>query len=151
VTGAAIFAAVALIIGGFMLWRRPISYGSCVLFLLLMLSVAGLAMSSLGLPKPLWIEPGMPEKAVVLGYALEEPRSIVLMIAMPGGPKLYRMPWDEQAAAGLHDAAERAKAQHTTLVAALKTGKPGLPGLPSKETPMFYPAPRAALPEKQGE
>src|SRR5262249_61944784 len=100
-TGPVIFALVAVLLGGFLLWRRPAAYASCVLFVLLLVSVAGLAMTSLGLPKPIWAELWMPDKVVVLGFALDEPRSIDLMIATPGGARLYRLPWNEESAAGL--------------------------------------------------
>jgi hypothetical protein len=152
VTGPAIFALVAVLIGGFLLWRRPAAYASCVLFVLLLVSVAGLAMTSLGLPRPIWADPWMPDKVVVLGYALDEPKSIDLMIATPGGPRLYRLPWNEQSAADLNDASQKAKAQHLSLVASLNgQGKPGSRGVQNKEQPKFYPEPRAPLPDKQGE
>jgi hypothetical protein len=152
----AIFAAIAVIVGAFLLWRRgPISYASCALFAVLLVSMAGISWASLGLPKPLWAEYPLPEKAVVLGYALEEPRAINLLLGMPDGPRLYRLPWDEKQAAGLTDAAGKAKAQHAPLMMTMSaiegSGKPGASGTKDTEKPQFYPQPRPALPEKQGE
>ena len=152
----AIFAVVAVLVAAFLLWRRgPVTYASCALFALLLVSMAGLSWASLGLPKPLWAEYPLPEKVAVLGFALEEPRAINLMLAMPDGPRLYRLPWDEKQAAGLTDAAGKAKAQHAPLMMAMSAiegkGKPGESGTKDTEKPLFYPQPHAPLPEKQGE
>jgi hypothetical protein len=152
----AIFALAAVVVGAFLLWRRgPVTYASCALFVVLLVSMAGLSWASLGLPKPLWAEYPLPEKAAVLGFALEEPHAINLMLAMPDGPRLYRLPWDEKQAAGLMDAAGKAKAQHAPLMMAMSAiegkGKPGESGMTDTEKPLFYPQPHAPLPEKQGE
>lgn len=153
---AGLFAAVAVWTGTYLLWRQGTTYLSAGLFALQMVAIAGVAWASLGLPKPLRVEYPLPEKAAVLGFALVEPKEIDLMLAMPDGPRLYRMPWDEKQAAALSDADGKAKAQHAPLMMSMsaadgKDAKKAESGTRDKEKPMFYPQPRAPLPDKQGE
>lgn len=153
-TGALIFAAIALLTGVYLLIVGR-SWPACAMFAMLIIGVAGTGVESLGQPKPLWSEYPAPTEVTVLAYSLDEGRAIYLWVLIPGAPVplAYALPWSEQKAAQLHTAGEAATAAHTALKGQLSKakGKPGELGTKDDEKSIFYPAPRAPNPPKQGE
>ncbi len=149
VTAAGIFALVALLVGGGLLLRRP-SWTSAGLFAVLLVSIAGMALSCLGQPKPWEATWPKPKDFAIVGFVLQEPKAIFVWLQTDGPPVAYVLPWSEPQAAALHEAGEAAKAQGTQL-----KGRPGAQGLPGqantqdKESIMPYPAPQPPLPLKQ--
>jgi hypothetical protein len=150
VTPAIIFALVALLVGAGLLLRSP-SWASTGLFAMLLGSIAGMGILSLGQPKPVWAGCNLTKESTVLAFSLDEGRAVYLWLQTDGAPPLScALPWDEKQAAQINSAAEDAKAQGVPLKIQMKGAKPGQPGTKDDEKPLAYPAPVPPLPPKQG-
>jgi hypothetical protein len=110
--------------------------------------VAGLLLfwyASLGLPRPEYVR--VPH-GTVLGYRLDEPKAIYVWLVPDGGaqPLSLQLPWRNDVAGDLVDAARRRGSPGDTLK--VKGGQNGV-GLPTK--PIFYVSHVKALPAKTTE
>ncbi|MGH7068176.1 MAG: hypothetical protein ACREFO_05925 [Acetobacteraceae bacterium] len=142
----ALFAAAALLAGAASLfalaaWVRAGAYVALVAAML------ALWWTALGHPRPALF--GVPS-GTVAGYALDEPRAIDVQVRPPGGgsPVTWALPWSEQAAQQLQDAAAEAKKSGRAL--AIRGRRGGGRGAETKRLagPVFYPAPAPQLPPK---
>ncbi|MGH7102903.1 MAG: hypothetical protein ACREFJ_10955 [Acetobacteraceae bacterium] len=143
----ALFAAAALVAGAASLfaaaaWVRAGAYAGLVAAMLALWWVA------LGHPRPALF--GVPS-GTVAGYALDEPRAIDVQVRPPGGgaPVTWALPWSEQVAAQLEEAAAEAKKEGRPL--AMRGRRSGGRGYETKHHagPLFYPTAAPQLPVKQ--
>lgn len=112
----------------------------------LVAALCALWWTALGHPRPALF--GVP-KGTIVSYALNEPKSIDVMVKPKGGgqPVLWALPWNEADAAALQQAARAAKAAGRRLEMGRRgSGRNGYPH--HQAGPVFYPAPTAQLPEK---
>jgi len=154
VINAAIFSAAALIVGAYLLFHGKLTHLRCALFAVLLVTEAGIGLSSLGLPKPIMLEMQKPPTVTVLAYTLDEGQAIYLWVGVPGlaMPVAYQIPWSKQTAQSLFKAAEQAKKMNTALKMSGKpNGKPGEKNTVDNEKPLFYADPQHPNPTKMGE
>lgn len=144
---ATIFVFAALIAGAASLfaaaaWLRTGAYVSLVA------ALCALWWTALGHPRPTLF--GVP-KGTVVSYALNEPKSIDVMVKPKGGGQavLWALPWNEADAVTLQQAARAAKAAGRPLEMRGRQGG-GRNGYAHRHQvgPVFYPAPVRQLPEK---
>lgn len=145
---AAIFAALAVLVGGWLLWHSSRhSYVTCGLFALLLIAAGGLGLTSLGNPKPMALQWPRLGKVTVAAYVLDEPNAIYLWLVTDGSaPQAFVLPWSTPTADALNSAGEQAKAQGTAVM--MQMPGQAIEGTPSTERPMFYAAPQPPLPLK---
>jgi len=100
-TAIILCAALALLVGSWLLFRRRESHLSAALLAALLLSLGAIIGSALGQAKPVWLAFELQGRQVeVLAAWPEEPRAIYLMVrAEDGEPETIRLPWNEGAAA----------------------------------------------------
>ena len=104
------------------------------------------ATSLLGRPKPVtaeWLAPEVDE-ATILSAHMVEPQSIYLTLVWGDGePRLYVMPWDQQAAEQLQQALTEADENGTQAMM-----KHPFENTQDKQEPLFYAQPQPRLPDK---
>ena len=102
---------------------------------------------SLGRPKPSWMELPSGEDVQVLHVEWAENVAIWIEVAVPGRdePTLYALPWNEENAAKLNTAEEKAKQQGTAVM--IKSPF----GIRNNGEFIPYPKPIAPLPPKGGQ
>lgn len=139
---SAIVSATVLMVGGYLWWRLA-SWDAPALLVCCAVGVWMASVSVMGLPRPAghallanW------DDFEVLSYQLDEGKAIYLWVQRDQ-PIAYQLPWNEDTARKLHEAAENAKEQHAGL-----RGK----SLSKKDHPepqwSFYPEPVQPLPPK---
>lgn len=144
--GAGAFAAAAVVVGAASLFASR-SWLRAGAFCCLLVALGAVWWASLGAPRPVLL--GVPS-GTVAAFTLDEPHAIYVWLLAPGAraPIALALPWNEAAAAALHDAAQEAKRRGTRV----KMGRPGRGGAhgagDAAGTAMFYPAPGPALPPK---
>ena len=145
--GAAGYAVAAVVVGAVSLYGRA-AWLRAGAFCCLLAALGAVWWASLGQPRPVLL--GVPQ-GTVAAFELDEPRAIYVWLMVPGAraPIALALPWNEAAAAELHDAQQQAKRRGTEV----RMGKPGHGGAHPHQgnepgAGMFYPAPEPALPPK---
>lgn len=145
---AAIFAAVALVVGAASLFAQS-AWVRAGTYVCLVLAMFGLWWASLGVPRPVLF--GAPQGTVV-AFSFDEPRAIYVWLQAPDAraPVAIALPWHERVAALLQRAEQQAKASGAALKmrGQHEGGGNGVP-VRRQVAPMFYPAPAPALAAKQ--
>ena len=138
----ALLGFFALVQGAFLLWSRR-SLPAALIFAALTIVVGAGAVEILSNPKPMVLEWRSAKNAKVLWYQLREGENILVMLALPNGPRFYSQPWDEQAASQLAAAGAEAEAQGGDIIMA----RPFEPSLAEPER-LFYADPWPTPPPK---
>lgn len=140
----ALFAVLSLAVGlvaiyGRSAWLRTGTYAG------LMVGMGFLWFTSLGQPRPAYLH--VPD-GTVLSYRLDEPNAIYLWLVPEGSaqPLAFQLPWHDDVAGNLVDAARRRANNGDTLKMKSATGAMGV-----KSQPMFYVTHTHALPPKSPE
>jgi hypothetical protein len=138
----AVFVTAALVVGAASLYGRTAWLRSGA-YCVLVAALAALWWSSLGTPRPVLL--GAP-RGTVAAFSLDEPRAIYVWLLLPGAhvPIALALPWRETDAAALDRAARDARQAGTRV----RMGGRRDRGAGAAGSPMFYPAPAAALPPK---
>ncbi len=157
----AVCAVTAIVVGAVSLWGRG-EWLRAGAFCCLVAALALVWWVSLGWPRPV-LNANLPlvgaPAGTVAAFAFDEPRAIYVWLVVPGGrvPIALRLPWQEEDAVALAQAAERAKRNGTEVrMRGARTPRLGArprgnssAGSPPTGNPMFYAAPAPALPPKQ--
>ncbi len=130
--GVTIFAATGLAL----LTKRHLVAAAVLLAVLLVTSGAAFE-NLLSRPKPISLELFLSGEVEVLGYSFDEGTAIYVMVRRDT-PRLYGLPWSEETAQQLQDAAEAAEGQGTQLLMRFDRRDD------ATDEPMFY-----ALPQQQ--
>lgn len=144
--GPGAFAVAAVVVGAASLFASR-SWLRAGAFCCLVVALGAVWWASLGQPRPVLL--GLPS-GTVAAFTLDEPHAIYVWLIAPGAraPIALALPWNETAAAALHDAARMAK-QRGTRVKMGRAGRGGARGAGhAAGTAMFYPAPTPAVPPK---
>lgn len=138
------FIAFALVLGAFA-FSHVRSVISVIVYLILLGGAYAAGVNLLSRPLPWALAWGLPSHVQVVAYRLDEPHAIYLWLSWPQArdPRAYELPWNEQRAAKLQQAASQARSAHRGLMMRVRQSGSGEDG-----QRMFYPEPVPSLPPK---
>ncbi len=136
-----VFFTFAILLGGFLLGTRRTLWASLIFAGLVIIAALGF-LEMQARPKPIGAEWRSTEQAEVFWYALEEGKSITLLLDVDG-PRLYILPWSKGQAEQLLRASRTAEGEG----GALMMKNPFEPSL-DKDSIVFYAPPQPAPPTK---
>lgn len=143
---AALYGAAALLVGAASLFARR-EWLRAGAYCLLLVSLAGVWIASLGHPRPVELGFSAPS-GTVIAFSLDEPHAIYVWLMGPGArePIAFELPWRMQDAVALAKAADAAKQSGASL--RMRGGSDRGVHEAGRTQPMFYPAPPPPLPAK---
>lgn len=116
------------------------------LFTGLMALVFSGSSSLLGRPKPValeWLQPRAEEATILSGHLIEHRGIYLTLVWGDSEPRLYVMPWDQQAAEQLQQALSEAEQNGTQTMM-----KRPFEANQDEQQPLFYALPQPKLPDK---